>query len=99
MGHRRISQAVRPSGSPPPEFVLKAGTTVRVIVAGIPDPAQRNLVYQHLVARLAAIECQAGETGIDLVASMEGPSQRELSFIAGGDYNQMGLSQLVARSA
>ncbi len=68
-------------------FVLRAGTTVRLNLAGIPDAAQREHVRSALTARLQAIGCQAGDNGtIELAASMEGPKVRQISYHGSGDY-------------
>ncbi|HWB07719.1 MAG TPA: SHD1 domain-containing protein [Pirellulales bacterium] len=72
----------------PDLFVLHAGTTVKLNVNGIPDPAQREQVQRSLVDRLQTIGCQAGDNGtIELAASMEGPKDRDVKYMfGGGDY-------------
>ncbi len=71
----------------PDLFVLKAGTVVRIDLSQIPDATARAAIESALSQRLAAIGCTVGAAGtIDLVASMEGPKQRDVSFIASGDY-------------
>jgi hypothetical protein len=72
----------------PDLFVLHSGTTVKLNVNGIPDPAQRDQVQRTLVERLQTIGCQAGDNGtIELAASMEGPKDRDVKYMfGGGDY-------------
>jgi WD40 repeat protein len=73
----------------PDLFVVHPGTTVKLNVNGISDAAQRERVRQALADRLKTIECAAGDNGtIELVASMEGPKQRQIRYMfGGGDYN------------
>jgi hypothetical protein len=71
----------------PSLFVFKAGTTVKLDVNSIPDAGERDKVTQMLTKKLKEMDCTVGPNGtIDLVASLEGPKQREISFIASGDY-------------
>lgn len=72
----------------PDLFVLHSGTTVKVNVNGISDAGQREQVRRSLVDRLQTIGCQAGDNGtIELVASMEGPKDRDVRYMfGGGDY-------------
>jgi hypothetical protein len=68
-------------------FVLKAGTTVKLNLNGIPDAAQRDKVQQGLKKQLQAIECEVGDNGtIELQALVEGPKDRDISFRRSGDY-------------
>lgn len=68
-------------------FVLKAGTTVKLNLDGVPDPAQRERVQKALTKRLEGIQCKVGAQGsIELAAIMEGPKDREISFRRAGDY-------------
>ncbi len=54
---------------------------------GISDAAQRATVEQALTKRLATIDCKPGPAGtIDLVASVEGPKDRELQYHGAGTY-------------
>lgn len=67
-------------------FVLKAGVTVKLNLAGIPD-AQREAARAGLTKQLETIGCKAGDNGtIELVATVEGPKERDISFIARGTY-------------
>jgi len=71
----------------PELFVLRAGTTVRIDVNSIPDATQRDRVMKGLTKQLEAIDCKAGPNGtIDLIASVEGPKDTEVNFIAAGTY-------------
>lgn len=85
--HPGATELLQKALTDPNLFVLKAGTKVKLDVSAIPDPAQREKVIQGLSRRLQAIECTADPQGtITLVAALEGPKQREISFIASGDY-------------
>lgn len=71
----------------PDLFILRAGTTVRIDVSGIPDATQRERVSKGLTKQLEAIDCKAGNNGtIDILASVEGPKETEINFIAAGTY-------------
>ena len=72
----------------PDLFVLRSGTTARLNLNGIPDAAEREHVRTALTERLQKIGCQAGDNGtIELVASMEGPKDRDVRYMfGGGDY-------------
>jgi hypothetical protein len=85
--HPQAKSLLQEALSDPNLFVLKAGTKVKLNLDGIPDAAQRERVQQGLTQRLKSIECQVAADGtIDLVASMEGPKDREISFRRAGDY-------------
>jgi hypothetical protein len=72
----------------PDLFVLRSGTTVRLNLNGIPDAVQRETVRKALTDRLQTIGCTAGDNGtIELIASMEGPKDRDVRYMfGGGDY-------------
>jgi hypothetical protein len=72
----------------PDLFVLRSGTTVKLNLNGLPDPAQREHVRAALAERLQKIGCQAGDNGtIELAASVEGPKDRDVRYMfGGGDY-------------
>jgi hypothetical protein len=66
---------------------LRAGTAVKLNVAGILDPTQRDRVTQGLTARLKAIDCTVDPNApLELAAFVEGPKVREVSYIGSGDY-------------
>ncbi len=68
-------------------FVFKSGTVVKLDVNGIPDAAAKDQVTKDLTKKLQDAGCTVGANGtIDLVASVEGPTTREISFIIAGDY-------------
>lgn len=73
----------------PDLFVLHSGTTVKLNLNGLPDASERERVRQALTDKLQAIGCAAGDNGtIELVATMEGPKQRQIRYMfGGGDYN------------
>jgi hypothetical protein len=71
----------------PALFVLKSGTTVKINVSGIRDASQQGRVQEALARRLKTIGCQAGANGtIELVATIDGPKERTVSFFGSGDY-------------
>lgn len=85
--HPAAKELVKRALTDPDLFVLKAGTTVKLNLDGIPDPAQRERVQKSLTKRLEGIQCKAGQNGtIELAALMEGPKDREISFRRAGDY-------------
>lgn len=68
-------------------FVFKSGTTVKLDVNGITDAAARDQVTNSLTKKLTEAGCTVGANGtIDLVAAVSGPTTKEISFIAAGDY-------------
>lgn len=65
-----------------PDFlVLKAGTTVKVNVDGLPDPAEREKVREVLTRKLKEQGFQVGSQGtIELVASSEAGEEKDVSY-------------------
>jgi hypothetical protein len=60
---------------------------VKINVSGIRDASQQGRVQEALARRLKTIGCQAGADGtIELLASIDGPKERTVSFITSGDY-------------
>ncbi len=85
--HAAAKDLIKKSLTDPNLFVLKRGTSVRIDANGIPDAAQRERVLNGLRKRIEAIECKGEPTGtIDLVATIEGPKEREIRFWHTGDY-------------
>jgi hypothetical protein len=85
--HPAARELLKKALTDPNLFVLKAGTTVKLNLTGIPDAAQRDTVQQALAKRLQSIDCKIGENGtIELAATIEGPKDREVSFRRSGDY-------------
>ncbi len=85
--HPSALDLLKKSLTDPNLFVVKAGTTVKLNVVGIPDQAQQGLVHGALVKRLTAIGCQEGAGGsVELVATVEGPTERTVSFRGAGDF-------------
>ncbi len=84
--HAAASQLLKKALQQPDLFVFHSGTTVRLNVDGI-EPARRAQVADALTKRLAEMNCRVAPNGtIDLVAWVEGPKQREVSFTFAGDY-------------
>jgi len=94
--HPAAKDLLKKALTDPNLFVLKSGTTVTLNVNGIADGGQRTYVQQSLTKALKKIGCEAGPAGsIELVATVEGPKQREISYIGSGDYKvQEWLSKL-----
>jgi len=85
--HAGAKELLKKALTDPTLFVLKAGTTVKLDLEGIPDVAQRATVEAALTKRLATIDCKPGPAGtIDLVASVEGPKDRQLQYHGAGTY-------------
>ena len=85
--HAGAKDLLKKALTDPTLFVLRAGTTVKLDLNGIADATQRATVEQALTKRLATIDCKPGPAGtIDLVASVEGPKDRELQYHAAGTY-------------
>lgn len=85
--HTGAKDLLKKALTDPTLFVLKAGTTVKLDLNGITDPAQRATVEAALTKRLATIDCKPGPVGtIDLVASVEGPKDRKISYHGAGTY-------------
>lgn len=85
--HHGAMELLKKSLTDPNLFVVKAGTTVKLNVAGIPDQSQQGMVRSALVKQLAAIGCQEGAAGsVELVAMVEGPKERTVSFHRAGDF-------------
>lgn len=85
--HAAAKDLLQKSLADPNLFVLKPGTTVKVNVSGIPDSSQQLSVSKALADRLKTIDCQPGDNGtIELIATMEGPKERQISYFGSGDY-------------
>jgi hypothetical protein len=94
--HAAATSLLKKALSDPSLFVLKAGTTVKINTSGIRDAAQQTRVQESLTKRLQAIGCSAGANGtIELVASIDGPKPRKVSFRGSGDYNMQEYSTKV----
>ena len=86
--HPAANSLLKKALSDPSLFVLKAGTTVKINTSGIRDASQQARVQESLTKRLQAIGCSAGANGtIELVASVDGPKPRKVSFRGSGEYN------------
>ncbi len=84
--HPAAKDLLKKALTDPDLFVLKSGTKVKLNLEAIPA-AERERVQKGLTQRLQGIGCQPDPNGtIDLIASMEGPKEREVSFRHSGDY-------------
>jgi hypothetical protein len=71
----------------PDLFVFHKGTPVRLDVSGIPDPTEQTKATESLTKKLKALNCPIGPTGnVDIVAMVEGPKAREISYMNSGTY-------------
>ena len=85
--HPAAKELLKKTLSDPELFILRAGTSVRIDVSGIPDESQRERVVKGLTKQLEANKCTVGKSGtIDLVASAEGPKDTEVRFHQIGTY-------------
>ncbi|MGE0607607.1 MAG: SHD1 domain-containing protein [Pirellulales bacterium] len=85
--HTAAKELLKKALTDPSLFILKAGTAVKLNVTGIADAAQQARVAEGLTARLKAIDCTVDPNApLELSASVEGPKQREVSYIGSGDY-------------
>ncbi len=94
--HAAAKTMLKQALTQPDLFVLHSGSTVKVNVDGVPDFAERERVRKALTDRLQTIDCQAGDNGaIELVATMEGPKDRQVRYMfGGGDYQ---VKEYIAR--
>lgn len=94
--HAAAKSMLKQALTQPDLFVLHSGSTVKVNVDGVPDFAERERVRKALTDRLQTIDCQAGDNGtIELVATMEGPKDRQVRYMfGGGDYH---VKEYIAR--
>lgn len=85
--HAGAKDLLKKALTDPTLFVLKAGTTVKLDLNGITDASQRAGIEAALTKQLAAIDCKPGDVGtIDLVASVDGPKDRKISYHGAGTY-------------
>ena len=80
-------------------FVLRPGVTVRVDVASLPDPAQREKVRATLESKLKAAGLRTGSTGtIDLVATVEVGAEQQIHYhLWGGGLKSYNLRPYTSR--
>jgi hypothetical protein len=70
----------------PDLFVFRQGTPVKLNVTGIPA-AEKNRVSEALTKKLSQMKCLVqANAPIELAASVEGPKQKEVSYMHSGDY-------------
>ena len=70
----------------PDLFIFKEGTRVKLDVSGIPVPQQKR-VRDALTKKLQTMNCPVADNGtIQLVASISGPKQKEMTFTRSGTY-------------
>ena len=68
-------------------FAFRKGTPVKLDVSGIPDAAEQNKAKEALTKKLDAMKCPVAADGkVDVVACVEGPTSRQISYINSGTY-------------
>jgi WD40 repeat protein len=68
-------------------FVFHKGTPVKLVVSGIPDPAEQAKTKEALTKKLDALHCPVSdEAKVELVAWVEGPTERKITYINMGTY-------------
>lgn len=79
--HSAAQDQIQKAMQNPDFFIVKPGTAVRLNVAGLADPAEREKAQAALTGKLEANGCQvAPNAPIELVASVETGKRRELSY-------------------
>lgn len=86
--HAAAESMLKQALTQPDLFVLHSGSTVKLNI-DVPDAAERERVRKALTDRLQTIDCKPGDNGtIELVATMEGPKDRQVRYMfGGGDYH------------
>ena len=68
-------------------FAFHKGMPVKLDVSGIPDAAAQSKAKEALTKKLDAMKCPVADDGkVDVVAYIEGPKSREISYINSGTY-------------
>jgi hypothetical protein len=68
-------------------FAFRKGTPVKLDVSGISDPTEQNKAKEALTKKLGVMKCPVTDDGkVDVVANVEGPTSREISYINSGTY-------------
>lgn len=71
----------------PDLFVFHKGTPVKLDVSKIPDAAEKTKAAESLTKKLAALNCPIQDTAqVSVVAIVEGPISKEVSFMHSGTY-------------
>jgi WD40 repeat protein len=68
-------------------FAFRKGMPVKLNVSGISDAAEQNKAKEALTKKLDAMKCPVAADGkVEVVAYVEGPKSREISYINSGTY-------------
>ncbi len=79
--HAAAQEQIQKAVQNPDFFVVKPGCTVRLNVAALADPAEREKAQAALTKKLEANGCQVGPNGaVELVANVETGQKRQLSY-------------------
>jgi hypothetical protein len=86
MPHKEAAAMLEKALKQPDLFVFREGTTVKLDVGGVPAE-QQNRVGKALSDKLRAMKCNVAPGGtITLAAKVEGPKQKQVSYMHSGDY-------------
>lgn len=79
--HPAAEEQIEKAMQSPDFFIVKPGSSVRLNLAGLTDPAEREKAQAALTKKLEANGCQvAPNAAIELVGSVETGKRRELSY-------------------
>lgn len=83
--HPRVAETIRKAIESPDFFILKPGTTVKLDVANLPDPGEREKAATAFADKLRANGCQVGADGtVELTLATEMGKRREVAYQAFG---------------
>ncbi len=84
--HPEASSLLEKAIKQPDMFVFHEGSPVKLNVSGVPA-AQRTRVTESLTKKLKEMKCSVDPAApIEIAASVDGPKQREISYMHSGDY-------------
>lgn len=84
--HQEAVTLLQKALNQPDLFVFREGTKVKLDVSGIPAD-QRSRVSETLTNKLREMKCSVAPDGsIEVIAKIEGPQSRKVSYINSGDY-------------
>jgi hypothetical protein len=85
--HPEATAMLKKALEQPDLFVFHKGVPVKLDVSGIPDAAHQNSVKEALTKKLGAMDCEVSDSGkVDVVASVEGPKTKKVSYMHTGTY-------------
>jgi hypothetical protein len=85
--HSEAAALLKKALEQPDLFVFRQGTPVKLDVSGIPGSAKKKQVAEALTKKLKAMNCPIQDSAeIQVVATVEGPKEREISYMHLGTY-------------